>query len=304
MIVATSNFNSIILASARKLKDERTYPTSAGDTGKVFTAAVLAEYTNRAVRDFLTAQFIKLTEALGQAAAKEEFARRFPEYIATSGSLTLSSGSVAKPTDCWFVLDLSKSDLSLKFEPLEPDEIGSVLVSDAGLDNASATHPKFYEQGTTIKTLGVTSGDVIARYIRFQTDITSVTGTAGNGHIFTDAAYVTWTAATRLLSFNIAGSPSGYTASDIGKVVSFRTATVAYVGIIEAVNSSADPITVTLRGDGIPSGNIAAPDIIDIICADVGPVDSDLKLNANWYGEIIERVVAMGEADQARLIQQ
>jgi len=291
--MATTKKNSLILAAARKIKDERTSAGTSSDTGAKYSSALWSEYADRAVRDFLTDQLVTL--------GKEEFARKFPEYIKTSTTLTLSSGSVAKPSDCWFVIDLSKSDLSLKFEPLEPDEVGSVLVGEAGLDNATASRPKFYEEGANIKTLGLTSGDVIARYIRTQPDITVLTATAGNGTIYATAANLTWTAATQLLTID---AVSILDSDDLNRLIMFRTATVVYVGRISAVSEAGGDTLVTIAGDGLPAGNISPSNIIEFVVSDLWPEDTDLKLNDNWFGQIIDRMVAMAEADAVRLMQQ
>ena len=290
--MATTKKNSIILVAARRLKDARTSAGSSSDTGAVYTSAILSDYCDRAVREFLKEKLLTL--------GKEEFARQFPEYIKTSTTLTLAAGSVAKPSDCWFVLDLHKTDLSVKFEPLEPDEVGSVLTSDAGLDNASATHPKFYEEGSNIKTLGVTTGDVYARYIRTQPDITILTAAAGNGTIYTTSANLIWTAATNLLTI---AAISILDSDDINRLIMFRTATIVYVGRITAVSETGGTTTlVTITGDGLPAGNLTAPNIVEFVVSDLWPEDTDLDLNDNHFGEIIDQMVQFAEEDAIRIV--
>jgi len=295
--MATTKLNSVIVAVARKLQDERTDASASSDTGTVYHSVLLTEYANRAVRDLLREKFL----ALG----KEGFAGLLPEYIVESAALTLDAGSVAKPVGAWFVLDLYKSDKTIKFEPLEPDEVGSVLTSEAGLDNATASRPKFYEEGSNIKTLGLTSGNVIARYIKAHQDLTVITGASGDGKSSSDTA--AYTATTKTWDADIYNTFA--VAADAGKPMMFRTASVVYFGTIVSVTNVApdegDPLGhcyIVLEGDGLPSGNVAS--IVESMIADMGPLDSDLKLNENWLGEIIDRMVAMGEADAERLTRQ
>ena len=292
--MATSNLNSLILATARKLKDARTNPSSVGDTGRVYSSAVLTDYANRAVRDFLRDALKSLGPKL--------FAETFPEYIKTSSTLTLAAGSVAKPTDALFVIGLMKSDLTLNFEPVKAEELASVLTGAAGLLNASATQPLFYDEAGNIKTLGVTTGDVIARYIRVHPDLTVITTAVGNGTIYTTAANITWTAATKLLTID---DDPFFSGDQTNRLIMFRTATIVYVGRIQSqtVDLSANTL-VTIDGDGLPAGNISAPNIIEMVVSGLWPDGSDLKLNAIWYGEIVERMTAMAEADAVRILQQ
>lgn len=293
--MATTALNSLIIAASRKLHDARTDASSVGDTGRVYSSAMLTDYANRSVRDFLRDSLKML--------GPKVFAETFPEYVKTSAALTLSSGSVAKPTDALFILGLMKSDLSLNFEPVKAEELASVLTGGAGLLNASATQPLFYDEGLYIKTLGVTTGDVYARYIRTHPDLTPITGVSGNGKFYTTTANMTYAAAIKELSFSVALSGL-FTSADAGKPIMFRTAAVCYSGhIVNVTIVGADTGTVLyLAGDGLPAVDLTT--IADLIVTDVGPIDSDLKLNQLWLGDIIDRMVAMGEGDAVRIIQQ
>jgi hypothetical protein len=292
--MATVVLDSLILAAARKLKDQRTSAGPGDDTGHVYNSALLTEYANRAVRDFLKDAY----KTLG----RDGFPELFPEYIKQSGTLTLSSGAVAKPADAFFIVDLVVSDLSLKFDPLPQSKVPQVQVGDAGLDNASATHPKFWEEAGYIKTLGVTTGNVIARYIKKHSDLVVVTDAVGNGIIYTTAANLTWTAATKLLT--IASTTGLLDSGDLNKLILFRTSTVVYVGRISAVSEAGGSTLVTLTGDGLPAGNISPSNIVEFVISDLWPDDSDLVLNQNWHGEILDRMVGMGEQDAERLLKQ
>jgi hypothetical protein len=257
----------------------------------------LTDCANRAVRDFLR-------DALKSLGPKV-FAETFPEYIKTSSTLTLTAGSVAKPTDALFILGLMKSDLSLNFEPVKAEELASVLTGGAGLLNASATQPLFYDEAGFIKTLGVTTGDVIARYIRTHADLTVITTAAGDSMIYTTAANITWTAATRLLTITTDSDLS--LTGDEGKPVMFRTASAVYLSRLASTSLLTTPnrTLLVLDADGyISQDDIGAPSVIEVVMCGAWPDGSDLKLNAMWYGEIIERMTAMAEADAVRILQQ
>ena len=69
--MATTKFNTNIINAARSLKDRRTDPSVAGDTGMRYTSALLSYYQNKAVRAFIAEQLA----ALGVTAFCEKFSR-------------------------------------------------------------------------------------------------------------------------------------------------------------------------------------------------------------------------------------
>jgi hypothetical protein len=291
--MATTNLNTLIRAAARKLKDERTSPASSDDTGHVYSSALLTEYANRAVRDFLRDSF----KALG----KDRFAELFPEYIKQSGVLTLASGLAAKPSDAFLVIDLFVSDLSLKFDPLGESKVAQVQVSDAGLDNASATHPKFWDEDGSIKTLGVTSGSVIARYISIHPDLSVITTATSAGTVYTTAANLSYTAATKLLIID--GELHIFdTNIPTNQVIQLWTSTTVYTGRVSSYHITiGGDAEVYLDGENLPASDIVPSNLLGIAISGSGPNPNDIKLKEYWHGEILERMVQMGEADAVRI---
>lgn len=285
--MATTKFNANIIEAARRLKSARTSAGPSEDSTKKYSSALLTQYENRAVRDLLK----ELYEALGD----KGFGDVVPEYIATSPALTLASGIVAKPADAWHITDLLKSDRTVKFHKIPSLEVENVRSGQDGLIVPSATRPVFWEEGPNIYTLGLTTGDVIARYVKTHQDITVITDAAGNGTIYTTAANLTWTAATKTVAI---AAISIFSSADVNKLLIFRTSSIVYIGTIQSVTEVGGTTTnLVLSGDGLPAGNIAAPNIIELVMSDVGPGATDLKLADNHFGNIIDRMVAFGLAD-------
>jgi hypothetical protein len=285
--MATTRFNSNILAAARRLKDERSSASPTDDTGHVFSSALLSEYENRSVRDVLK----KVYDDLGEKA----FGNVFPEYMLTSGALNLSAGALVKPADCWHVVDLVKSDLSVKFHKLKSSEIEDVRAAQNGVIVPSATRPVFWEEAASIYTLGLVNATVIARYIKTHPDLVVSTDAVGNGKIHTTAADLDWHASTKVLE--VAGTTTFVIDADVGKMIIFRTAAVVYVGRIASVSAPTTATEITVSGDALPAGNIHPSDIIEVLVSDLWPDGTDLLLNPNWYGAIIDSMVAFGLED-------
>lgn len=279
--MATTKFNNILLAGARRLKDARTDPTPNGDANARYTSVQLTEYANRSVRDYLVAKLVEL--------GPDGFADKYPEYIKTSGVLTLAAGAVAKPADAIVVADLMLSDLSKTFSRIAQGRVANVKVGKDALIIPSATKPVFWEEGSNVNTLGILAGNVIARYIVTHQDILPSTAPVGNGNF--NSASGGWVAATRTLSapMNVA-----FVVGDVNKNVMFRSATVTYSGKID---SRTTPSDVVLSGYNLPAVDIAAPGVVQVIVSDQGPDPADLLLNDNWHSEIINRIVQYGLAD-------
>jgi hypothetical protein len=240
----TTRFNANIIEAAARLQAARTSAGVDGDIGAAakWNSALLTRYQNRAIRDLLK-------ETL-QSAGPRGFAEAIPEYMKTSSVLTLIGGIVAKPLDSFFIVELSRSDHSINFYRIPQDQIETVRSGLNANIVPSATHPVFWEESGNIYTLGLPASVL------------------GAGHIYTDSAFVIWTASTKTLSFSLAGAACGYTSADVGKPVMFRTAALTYIGKIESVTLG-DPVLVVLSGDGLPVGNIAAPNIKDVISTDL-----------------------------------
>lgn len=276
--MATTKFNAIILAAARRLKTPRAAATTDVEP---YTSAILTEYANRAVRDMLTEHL----KGMGEA----RFAEFFPEYVKESGALALSTGVTAKPSDALLVLDVVNDTKTLKFYKLAQPSVQSVRAGIDKLIVPSATRPVFFEENALIQTLGVTTGNIIARYIQTHQDISPIITAAGNGNFNTAAG--SWTASSRTLA---ATMNAAFVAGDMNKRIMFRSATVVYAGWIERQVTAG---SVVVRGDGLPTANITAGNVIDVMVSDLDPDASDLKLNAAWHGAIIDRMVALAMAD-------
>ncbi len=288
--MATTRFNSIIVAAARSLQAERTTAGPSGDSAaNGFTSAVLSDYANRAVRDFIRDTFAQL---------KENFGNLIPEYVKRA-TLTLVAGVAALPSSAWLVLDVQTSDHATKFTKLESKEVDDVMAGQDGMMDPSASQPVFWQEGLNLYTLGVTTGNVIVRYIMKHEDITVVTASTGNGTIYTTAANLTWTAATKILT--VAGQLHMFGGADeTNKIIIFRTAAIVYIGRIVSYRITiGSDCEITLSGDGLPGGDIAAPNIIEFVVSDFSPDVNDILLNDQHFGDIITRMLAMAHVDLA-----
>jgi hypothetical protein len=283
--MATRYFNDIILAVARRLKSPRTLATDNNTTLGItatYSSAVLADYVNRSVKDMLIDCYKKF--------GVKYLCQMFPEYIKTSGSLTLQAGCVVKPADCFIVMNLKTSDNTIEFKKLTQEQVENVRTGNEKLIVPSATRPVFWEENGSIYTLGVTTGDVVARYIVLHQDILPISTVATNGNWLTGSDGA-WTASTRLLSGTMAVA---VVAGDVNKKILFRTATKVYGGRIENFVSAG---SFNVSGDGLPSGNITSGSVIAILISDNDVDSSDIKLNIYFHSEIIDRAVQYGLAD-------
>lgn len=281
--MATTKLNSLIVEAARRLKDQRSTAASSDDTGKVYNSAVLTGYANRAVRELLR----ELFEQYG-----EKFGDLVPEYMRTSSALTLAAGVTAQPADAWFVLNLVKSDRTVKFHKVPSNIVEDVRSGEHGTIVPSLTRPVFWQEGGSIYTLGVTTGDVIGRYVRVHPDLSVITTAVGNGVIYATAGNLTWTAATKTLT--VSGGAGTLTSADVNKVLMFRTATVVYLGRIQGVSGDMD---VVLYGDALPTGNILPSNIIEFVVSDRDPDSNDLALGNIWFPIVLDKMVRMGRED-------
>jgi hypothetical protein len=275
--MATTRFNNVILAAARRLQDGR---SSAGSDGVRYTSALMAEYANRALREIGRGLWERYGEKVAEAA---------PELVKESGALTLSAaGVVALPADVLAVLEVAEADYGLTLFRVPQSRILSVKAGKDGAIVPSVTRPVWWIEGTDLHVLPVTYQEtVVVRYVMEHTDIAVLTTAAGNGNFNT--AQGTYTAATRVLA---ATMNANFVAGDVNKRVMFRSATVVYEGRIESRTGNG---TVVLVGDGLPAGDVAA--VIDVMVSDVSPEVTDIKLGAYLDGEVVERMVAMGLKD-------
>jgi hypothetical protein len=262
--MATVKFNNIILEVFQRLKDPIANATLDGTT---YSNKIVRDHCNRAIRDFLIAQITGFGE--------RGFSEAYPEYVKTGSALTLVAGTIAKPTDCFTILDLYAG--AVLFTKLEQYQVAGIVNGSDPVIIPSATSPVFWEEGSNIYTLGITSGNVIPRYIITHQDITPTinSSTAGNW-----GSTGTFTAATNTL---VATMNSSFASVDVNKKIFFRSTTTTYAGYIQSYTNAT---TVVLGGNNLPSSDIAT---VQIIVSDASPDSTDLLLNPYWYGEVVER---------------
>jgi hypothetical protein len=165
--MATPRFNANILTAAKRLHDRRT-ATSADplESELRYSIALMTAYQNRAIKDIVQDVYLKYLDQMHLV---------MPEMLAVSAALTLTTGAVAAPTDCWIILECAKSDFTVYFHLLGTD---ARLLSLGGKHphiTPSATNPYFYQENVsgvrTLKTLGLTTGDVKVFYVAVPADI-------------------------------------------------------------------------------------------------------------------------------------
>jgi len=279
--MATTNFNIIVLNLARLLKTPRLLAT---DDVQPYTSAYLTQKVNEAVRDFLKEKFLEY--------GPERFETMFPEYVKESGALT-NNGMVIKPVDAFLVLGVRNAGLpSVSFYPVPPNDIEDVKAGTNRMIVPSATKPVFWEENGVIVTAGIASGSAYVRYISTPTDIVPITTAVGSG--FWSTAAGAYTAATRTLTATMSRA---FVNGDVNKLIAFGTATATYGGRIE---SRTDDSTVVLAGENLPTGNILAASVLNVIVLETDPDAADLKLKKYWHGEILSRAYQQALTD-ARL---
>ena len=282
--MATTKFNLIITDTAQILKATRANATLDAGT---YTSAMLARYANRAIREFLIEKLVTLTPF--------QFAEAYPEYVQESGALTLAAGVVAKPSDSIYILEVRQG--TTRFARVQQKDVEGLVTQIGGVVAnrtmiPSATRPFFWDDGGNIHTLGITSGDIVARYVVVHQDIAPSIASAGVGKYGTSIGLATYTAATNTLAG--ATMSVNFAVTDVNKnIMLLSTGTIkVYLGKIASYISTT---SVTLAGDGLPTTNLAADDITAILVSDVDI--TDLKLNEYWHPEIVQRCVQMALAD-------
>lgn len=286
-MAATTVFNQLILSVARRLKDSRATADSSSDSGKRYTSAILSEYVNRSIRNLLLESFQKY--------GQKSFIELFPEYLTIGSDISLTNGVGARPVDCFMILDLAQKTTNLKFRRLEQNNVQDIVSGIDSIIIPSATKPVFYEEGSSFKTLGLTTTGtiVIPRYIKTHTDISPSVTTAGSVKVATSVSASTFVSSTRTLAV-VTISPV-FSSNDIGKIVVIvdDSGNVYFCKIESIVSGS----SVVLADSGLPPGTFIAGEIASIyVSADTQNVTSDLALNAYWHGEVIDR--AVNEANQ------
>jgi hypothetical protein len=210
--------------------------------------------------------------------------------VKTSGALALVAGSVAKPTDCLYVMNVNNTTYG--FPRISQKSVEGVVTGINRVIVPSATKPFFYEEGGNIKTLGVTAGNITARYIVVHQDMAPSLSSAGSGKYGTGITTAIYTLATRTLS--AATMSAAFAAIDVSKRITFIGEVQVYWGRIASYVSAT---SVILSGDGLPPWNIGMGDIHAILVVDNDNDTADLKLNEYWHPEIVQRCVQMALAD-------
>lgn len=279
--MATTTLNTLILQASRMVQEARTDAGVGGDTGMRYTSANWTDYVNKALRDFLADKVVTL--------GVEKFALMFSEYVKTSGVLTVASGVVAKPSDALWVMAVAKSDYTLWYDRVAEEDVVSVQTGRNAMITPSASRPVFWESDGNINTLGLTSGNIVCRYIVTPTALSVITSAAGSGK--KNTANGQYTAATRLLQ---ATMNSGFASGDENRTVMFwdNAASKVYFGQIASVK---DADEVYLTGDGLPAANIAAGSVTIVLMEQLR--DPDVKLLPLWHGELLQRIVKYALSD-------
>lgn len=277
--MATTQLNNLILRLARRLQDARSSASSSSDSGARFTSAMLTDYVNKGMKAFIQ----QMLEKLGASG----FQIALPEFVKQSAILTLSSaGIVAKPTDAFMVLDLRKSDNSLKYQRLEPARVASILISGDPMVLPSATHPIFWEENGFINVLPAASAIVYARYIKIPTEL-AVGLTATTSGNWNASGTMTFTLATMQLEVT---NPYGvFSADDIGKRIFLRDAGKVYTGTISGFISTTK---VTLAGDDLPTG--VTTTIVQVMVSDYLP---DMEASTIWHPIIEDFAFRIAQGD-------
>lgn len=284
--MATTKFNRLIREVARRLQEPQSADSGylAGTAYDRYSVTLIAGYLNDAIREEIASLFMQYGE---------RFPDLVPEMTRFSAALPLVSGALLKPSDFLYPLGMVKSDNTIIYRRIKGIDISAAL---AGIDpdlQGSATEPVFYDEGAYLRTLGVTEGNVVIRYVIKHLDIVVSEAAAGNGKWLTAGG--TWVAATKHLTgtFNV-----GKSGADAGKDVMFRTTVKVYHNRIVAVDP--ELIYYVLDGTDLPVADIASGDIIQCLISDLAPQSTDLQLSENHFGAIVERAVMKGIVDAKR----
>jgi len=284
--MATVVMNDLILKAARKVQEYRTSAAIGGDSATFrFTSADWTDYINRAVRKYLKERL----DLLGV----EGFRVLYPEYEKPSGVLTLAAGAVAKPSDALVILNLAKSDLSIFYEMLPRERITAVQTGRDTEIVPSATKPVFWEEEGFIKTLGLTTGNVVARYIKTHTDVLPIASAAGVGVKNTAAGE--YTVATQLLSAPTWSRTLQSTDANRRLMFYDNAAGKVYYARAKTIPSVASVVIESVDGSVLPAANIAAGDVTIVLMEETA--NEDIVLNKMWHDEIVERVFGYAIAD-------
>ena len=283
--MATVVMNDLILKAARKVQEYRTSAAIAGDLATFrFTSADWTDYINRAVREYLKEKM----EQLGI----EGFRMLYPEYEKESGILTVAAGAVAKPSDALVILNLEKSDATIFYDLLPKNRIAGVQTGRDTEIVPSVTKPVFWEEDGFIKTLGLTTGNVIARYIKTHTDVLPITSAAGDGVHSTIAGQ--YTAATQVLAITMNRS---FTSGDENRRLMFYDTAAAkvYYARVKTVASVTSVVVESVDGSVLPAANIAAGNVTIALMEETA--NADIVLNKIWHDEIVERAFGYAMMD-------
>lgn len=289
--MSTTRFNTNIVTAARRLQNQRTTAAATGDDGGRYSSALLSDYQNRGIRNLLQELYAKLGMGFGDA---------IPEMMRNSNIIPMTAGRFTKPLDAYHVMELVRSDYSTKFYKLPDDRIEQVKAGRAPDITPTVNRPVFWEQGDIIYTLpaSVSAWSVIARYIRVHQDISVITGATGPGNFLTGGSQ--WFDTIKAIGA-IMNVP--FAVGDENKFVVFKddATDIVYNGRIQsaiAPTGYTQGEVVVLYGDDLPTADIALIDAVLVI--DENLDNGDILLNPNFDGEIVDRIVALAQADAQR----
>lgn len=158
-------FDANIVTAGNRLHDNRTLATADPlETTLRYSATLLTKYQNAAIRATIRDAYLR---------DPENFALVMPEMIGISGTIALTSGVGTLPTDCWVVLEVSKSDYTWYAWRIRDNRL-KVLAGRDGMIQPTATKPAFYQTATTIVVLptSITGVNAVISYVKLLADMT------------------------------------------------------------------------------------------------------------------------------------
>lgn len=162
--MASPRFDANIILAAKRLHDNRTAASSdPSESTFRYSQTLLTQYQNYAIRDMVKETYLKYGD---------KFDSVMPEMTSESGDIPITNGVGTVPTDCWIVLEASKSDYTLYSTKIVENNLKVKAGRDAMIQPTS-TRPGFYQTGRTIVILPLTITGVNFRiwYIQQPADM-------------------------------------------------------------------------------------------------------------------------------------
>ena len=285
--MSTTRFSENIIEASTRIQDARTDATAAGDSSplKRYSSVQWSRYENNSLRDILLEEFTK---------SADTFENKFPFYVKTGVALTpaytSSTGVIARPSDVFVIIDL-QTDGGVNILRLRPDEIQDVKLGIDPINVASPTHPYYYEEQGNIITLGLTTGNIIPRYVSIHQDIAPSNASPGSGKM--NSAGGSYVASTQVLTIAMTGNFVAGTDENKRIMIFDTNATKVYYGRIASIPTIG---TAVLSGDNLPSANITGTNVSIALVSDNDITDLTQNFD-NMRDEIIKRMLVYAQMD-------